>query len=685
MDFKKHPKTDFKPVDELTEEEAEKEIAALRDGIGYHDYLYYVKNKPEISDATYDKLFKRLQELEETFPRFKSEDSPTVRVGREPVSQLKKVRHTAPLLSLQAVLEEKDVKSFDQSLRRHSGDGPVRYALEPKFDGLSVEVVYEEGRFKYGATRGDGERGEDISHNLKTVGAIPLRLRASDAVPALLAVRGEIFMPRQGFIKLNRERTERDEEAFANPRNAAAGIIRQLDPKKAAGKPLDVFFYEILRIEQERQKPRTHGEALRLLADSGLKTSPLNGSADSLKGISAYHEKLAAQRDDLAYEIDGIVIKAEDYELRERLGVRERNPRWALAWKFEPKQEITTLEDIAVQVGRTGMLTPVALLRPVDVGGVTVSRATLHNEDEVHRKDLRLGDKVRIARAGDVIPEVIERIKQPGQPRGRPFSMPDRCPVCGTKLIKEGAYYFCPSNLSCPAQLIGHITHYASRNAMDIGHLGEKTARQLVDRGMVENLADLYALSKENLKTLEGFAEKSAGQLHEAIQQSRHARLDRFLYGLGIRQVGWHVARIAAQEFRSLSALRRADVDDLRKVEEIGDETAASLVRFFSNDRNRAILDRMLKLGLAIEDMPKRRGGLPLKGKTFVLTGSLEHYTRDEATAELERLGAHVTGNVSVNTDFIVVGANPGSKLEAAREHDIKQLDERDFEKLIGK
>jgi len=515
MDFKKNPETDFKDINRLGKDEAKEEAEALRKGIEYHNYLYYVKNQPEISDATYDKLLKRLQDLEEAFPELETPDSPTHRVGAKPVSKLKKVSHTAPMLSLNAVLEKDEVQNFVSFAQKNSPGEKAVFMLEPKFDGTSVEVVYENGTFKYGATRGDGETGEDISENLKTVHPLPLRLQEGNGVPALLAVRGEVFMVKKGFHQLNRERMEKGEEAFANPRNAAAGLLRQLDPKMVAGRPLDIRFYEVLNIENGEIE--SHREMLKEFSKWGLKTDPHNQACSSFDEIERKYRELLDSREGLEYEVDGLVIKLDDLKLRQKLGTRQRSPRWAIAWKFPPKQEISRVEDIVVQVGRTGKLTPVALLQPVDVGGVTISRATLHNEDEVHRKDIRAGDKVKVARAGDVIPEVVERIGEPGRKRGREFNMPQKCPACGGDVTREGAYHFCSAGLSCPPQLIGRIVHYASREALDIEGLSEKTARQLVEREMVKDIADLYRLSIDDLKELDGFAGKSATQLHDAI------------------------------------------------------------------------------------------------------------------------------------------------------------------------
>jgi DNA ligase (NAD+) len=681
MDFKKNPTTDFKETGKLDKEEAEKEIEALREGIEYHNYLYYVKNQPVISDATYDRLFRRLQELEEAFPQLQSPDSPTRRVGAEPVSKLKKVSHAAPMLSLNAVLEEKEVSNWVDFVKKNSNSPEIIFVLEPKFDGTSVEIAYENGLFKYGATRGDGGTGEDISENLKTIHSIPLRLQM-DSIPGSLAVRGEVFMLRKGFQELNKERVQNDEEPFANPRNATAGIIRQLDSKMVAGRPLDVRFYDVLSIGG--QELASHWEMLEQFSRWGLKIDPHNMKASSFENVKKGYQNLLNRREDLEYEIDGLVVKVDDLELREKLGTRQRSPRWAIAWKFPPKEEISRIEDIVVQVGRTGKLTPVALLQPVDVGGVTISRATLHNEDEVHRKDVRVGDSVRIARAGDVIPEVVEHIEERGRRRSKEFNMPKKCPACGSDVVREGAYHFCPAGLSCPPQLTRRIVHYASREAMDIAGLSEKTAKQLVDKGMVKNVADLYQLSVDDIRGLEGFAQKSATQLHDAIQANKNPRLDRFLYGLGIRHVGEHMALVLAGNFLSLDAIRRADRKELEIIPEVGPEVAASVEEFFGQEKTRKVLRRLLNAGIKVQDTPGKKGEMPLEGKTFVFTGSLDKYTRSEAEKTVESLGGRASSSVSGNTDYVVAGEGPGSKLDEAKKHGVKIIKETDFEKLIS-
>jgi len=681
MDFKKNPPRKFKDVDDMSAKEVKREIDALREAIEYHDRLYYVKNAPEISDARYDRLFHRLLDLEAAFPRYASEQSPTARVGAEPVGELKKVDHAAPMLSLNAALEEEKVKDFYDFVHRNVDHKTVGFVLEPKFDGLSVELVYEEGIFKTGSTRGDGRTGEDITQNLKTIHSIPLRLQKKNDLPDFLSVRGEVYMPKKGFRELNKRRVERGEEAFANARNAAAGTMRQLDPKAVSDKPLEVIVYDILRADEQTWS--THWEALNRLSEWGFKTGSHNQKTASFSKIKHYHEKRLSERETFEVDIDGIVIKVNDYGERKDLGVRQRSPRWAFAWKFPPQKEVTTLQEIVVQVGRTGMLTPVALLEPVEVGGVTVSRATLHNADEVQKKDLRPGDRVRIERAGDVIPEVVERIRRPGRKRAAPFDMPGECPVCESNVYREGAYFFCSGGLKCVAQLVSGIVHYASRDALNIEGLGEKTAADMVEKNLVTDISDLYGLSREDLEKLDGFAEKSARKLHEAIQKTREPALDRFLFALGIRHVGDRVARILAEKFGSLDNIQNVQKKDLLKIPEIGPEIAESVVQFFTQEVNIHVLKSLGDAGVFIQDFEKNKRRQSLAGKTFVFTGKLKHYTRKEAAEAVEKRGGRATSTVSGETDYVVAGENPGKKHEAAREENIKIIDEKEFEELL--
>lgn len=683
MDYKKNPHENFKDIQEMTEEDARREVEALREGINYHDYLYYIKNQPEISDALYDKLFRRLQELETAFPDLQNSDSPTMRVGAKAQSSLKKVKHASPMLSLNASLKTEEVKNFYDFVMRRLDAEKAAFVLEPKFDGFSVELVYEKGRLKTGSTRGDGETGEDITRNLKTIRSVPLQLRGnSRKPPKFLSVRGEVFMPGKRFQKLNKKRVETGEEPFANPRNAAAGTMRQLDPGKVADKPLDIVFYEILSMEGDI--PSSHMEVLEILPSWGLKTDKHFKKIVAFKEIEDYRQKLSKARDEFECEIDGIVIKLDNYEHRKILGVRQRSPRWAFAWKFPPREEVTRLEEIVIQVGRTGMLTPVALLQPVDVGGVTISRATLHNEDEVRKKDVRAGDLVRVARAGDVIPEVVERIREAEKKRGRAFSMPEKCPACSADVYKQGAYYFCSGRLKCPAQVIGGIIHYASRQALDINGLGEKTAKDLVSRDLVRDISDLYRLTIKDLLKLDGFADKSARQLHQAIQDSKNPSLERFLYALGIRHVGQRIARVLAGRFSDLEELKKADKDTLQKIPEIGPEIAQSVSDFFTQEHNLNVLKKLERSGMEVQKSWQGRQSRVLNGKTLVFTGRLEQYTRKQAQDIVEDLGGQAMSSVNSNTDYVVAGENPGSKYDEARKLGVEIIDEDSFIKLLS-
>lgn len=678
-DFKRRPQAKFKELEELTKKEAREEAEMLREGIEYHDYLYFEKDQPRISDALYERLFARLQALEEKFPELQSDASPTRRVGAKPTGKLKRFEHAAPMLSLQAVSHEKDVARFDEFVRQHVDDRPAHYFLEPKFDGVSVELVYKNGHFQRGATRGDGQMGENISANLETIKSVPKRLRSKRA-PRFLSVRGEAYLRKDAFQRMNKERIERNEEPFANPRNATAGILRRLEPLVVAQWPLQLVVYDVLKAEGGKLK--TQQETWKQLKRWGFKSGEPSRRASTLDAIVKFHQRLEEERDDLPVEIDGVVIKVDDLAVAEKLGTRHRSPRWALAWKFSPREEVTTLEEIVVQVGRTGVLTPVALVAPVDVGGVTVSRATLHNEREVRRKDIRPGDKVRIVRAGDVIPEIVERVKPPRNKRRAPFSMPRHCPSCGTKVVQEEPNYFCPAGLACPAQLIACVTHYASREALDIAGLGEETVRQLAERGRLKDVADLYHLRSVDLKTLAGFATKSATKLHRAIQDTRRPRLDRLLFALGIRHVGGRTARLLARKFGSLDKLREADEEQIAHT--VGPAVARSVVQFFHDKTNKRVLGRLAKAGIHAEQMPIQKERQSLAGKTFVFTGALSDMTRDEAQEAVEARGGRAASSVSESTDYVVAGEGPGSKLAAGRQKGVQILSEPEFYKMLG-
>jgi DNA ligase (NAD+) len=660
-------------------------IDALRQAIRRHDYLYYVKDRPEISDAEYDRLFKELCDLETAYPDLVTPDSPTQRIGAPPLEELGKVPHERPMRSLDSITDSDEVLAFDKRVRRELGVEAVEYTAEPKFDGLSVELVYDRGLFVRGATRGDGMTGEDVTVNLRTLRSLPLRLQAEAKPPEHLVVRGEVYMRLEDFQKLNRRLTERGEEAFANPRNASSGSLRQLDSRITKERPLVITCYEIM-VRSGSPAP-THWQELQALADWGLPVPAQRRLCPRVEDLIAFHAETEALRDTLPFEIDGIVVKVNRRDWQDALGEKSRSPRWAIAYKFAPRKGITQVQDIVVSVGRMGTLTPVALLKPVEVGGVTISRATLHNAAEVARKDVRIGDTVKVERAGDVIPDIAERVPVPGERRTAPFRMPAHCPVCGSAVAREGAYYYCTGQTSCPAQLKGALEHFASKTALNIEGLGKKTVAQLVDRGLVRDLADLYTLTKDRILALEGFADRSATLLLDAIEDSKRVRLDRLLIGLGIHQVGEHIARVLARRFGTLEAIMAADRKTFESVYEIGPEIAASLVSFFSEVHNRRVIERLRKLGVTIEAEEGRPAPAQterLRGKTFVFTGTMERLGREQAKELVERMGGRAASSVSKRTDYVVAGAEPGSKLDEARRLGVRVLTEAEFLDLIG-
>jgi DNA ligase (NAD+) len=666
----------------MTTADLQARVAALRDEIRRHDYLYYVKAKPEISDSVYDRLFQELSEIERSHPELVTPDSPTQRVGAAPLDSLKKVRHEQAMLSLDSIVERTDVLAFDQRIKRELQAGAVEYTAEPKFDGLSVELLYEDGVFARGATRGDGTTGEDVSINLRTIRALPLQLMPRTGYPPRLVVRGEVYMRLDDFQALNRTMAERGEEGFANPRNAASGALRQLDSSMTAARPLTLTCYEIMALSGKGLP--THWEELDALSRWGFPVPLHRRLCVSIEEAMEYHRDTETIRDSLPYEIDGVVIKVNRRDWQERLGYKSRSPRFAVAYKFTPRKEVTKVQDIAVSVGRTGTLTPLALLIPVEVGGVTISRATLHNADEVGRKDIRVGDTVRVERAGDVIPAIAERVPVPGEVRGEPFRMPSHCPVCGSNVAKEGAYHYCTGQSVCLAQLKGAIEHFASKSALNIEGLGKKTVAQLVDAGLVRSLADIYRLTKAQLLTLEGFADRSAGLLLQAIERSKTVSLDRFLMGLGIRQVGQHIAKVLAREFRSLSGLMEADENRFLQIPAIGPEIASSLVSYFSEEHNRRVIQELSDTGFTIEaPAASSSASGSLEGKTFVFTGGLKDLTREQAGQLVEERGGRVASSISKKTSYVVAGEEAGSKLEQAAKLGIPVLSESKFLALI--
>jgi len=662
--YVRDPDTDFAPADGLSEREAREQAERLREAIDYHDYRYYVANDPVIADRTYDALFGRLVELEDAFD-LDAENSPTKRVGAAPLDELESREHVTELLSLDSSADADEVREFDRRVREVVGD--PTYSMEPKFDGFSVEVVYEEGAFDRAVTRGDGVTGEDVSANVRTIRSVPLRL--PEDAPDFLALRGEVYMPRPGFVDLNERRIENGEDPFANPRNAAAGTVRQLDPAVVADRPLDVFFYDVLDASAELSSQH---EVWTLLDELGFRVTDWNDVGD-IEDFLDYRESVLDARDDLDFEVDGVVAKVDDFDERERLGETARHPRWAFAYKFPARTGQTTVQRIVVQVGRTGKLTPVALLDPVDVQGVTISRATLHNASQVRELGVAEGSVVEIERAGDVIPEVVAVVED----GDGDFEMPERCPVCDSAVQQEGEYHFCTGDLSCPAQLRRSLKHYCSRGAMDIEGVGEKVARRLVESGLVADLADLYELSVADLAAMEGFGERSAEKLIGEIEHSEDAPLSDFLFGLGIRHVGAERAVDLADAF-ALAELGTADRDDLLAVPDVGPEVADSVVSFFANERNQETLDDLLE-HVSPKRRDRERAG-DLEGLTFVFTGSVDGYTRRELADELERRGANVTGSVSGATDYLVVGDNPGDrKRRDAESEGVETIDSEAF------
>jgi DNA ligase (NAD+) len=663
---------------------AQARVDELRELIRHHDYLYYVQSRPEISDSQYDRLFQELQELEGQYPALLTFDSPTQRVGGAPLDQFSKVKHDRPLLSLDSLLDVEDVRAFDQRVRRELEVEHVPYTVEPKFDGLSVELVYEDGKFVRGSTRGDGVTGEDITLNLRTIRSLPLQLQPSSTLPNRIVVRGEVYLRLPDFQELNRRLTERGEDTFANPRNMASGSLRQLDPRLTAMRPLVVTCYDLM--VSSGSTFGSHWNAVSALATWGLPIPHLRQLCSSIDEVLVFHQAMAEKREGLPYEIDGIVVKVNDRSFQDRLGEKSRSPRWAIAFKFPARKEVTKVQDIVVSVGRTGALTPVALLDPVEVGGVTISRATLHNVEEVARKDVRVGDTVRVERAGDVIPDIVERIPVPGEKRGAPFMVPDHCPVCNSAVVQEGPIYYCTGQTVCTAQLKGGIEHFASKGALNIEGLGKKTVAQLVDEGLVKDFSDIYRLTKESILHLEGFAERSATQLLTAIEQSKTPSLERFLFGLGIHHVGSHVAKVLAKHYGGLEQVMTATEDELLHVHEIGPETAHSVVTFFAEPRNMAVLNQMKKLGVTVEEVSLDESARDKRfaGKIFVLTGGLDGFTRQEAKQRIERLGGRVTSSVSKKTDYVVAGTDPGSKIDEAKKLGVEILNEEEFKKLLN-
>ena len=666
-------------------EQASKRAAELREEINRHNRLYHVLDSPEISDAEYDALMAELRGLEQEFPELITPESPTQRVGAAPVEAFGVVEHPVPLLSLANVFSAEELEAWH---RRTSGLVPGRdmdFVCELKMDGLAVALTYIDGRLATGATRGDGYRGEDITPNLKTIRSIPLAV--SGDIPTRFEVRGEVFLSKKGFAKLNRQRAEEGLPLFANPRNAAAGSLRQLDPQVTARRPLDIYIYGLGYADGGQPMPGTHWETMQYLQSLGFKVSPYNARAATISDAEEYYRHWVERREELDFEADGIVIKVNSLATREELGTVGHDPRWAVAYKFPAVQATTRLLEIKVSVGRTGSLNPYAVLEPVSVGGVTIRRAALHNEEDIRRKDIRIGDTVVVQRAGDVIPEVVKPVESRRTGAEREFEMPDRCPVCGGEVLRpDGEVMSYCTNISCPARIEEQLSHFVSRGAMDIDGVGEKLAASLHRAGLVQKVADLYSLHlhRDVLLQREGMGQKSVQNILDAIEGSKQRPLERVIFALGIRHVGAEVAQILADNYDSIDKLSNASPEELMAIPAIGPKIAESIVAFFHQPANRDIIERLRQAGVKLEGEAQRGGDLPLAGKEFLLTGRLESLPRGEAEARIKELGGSVGSGVTRKTTHLVVGADPGSKLEKARTRGgIEELSEEQFLKLI--
>ena len=662
-----------------------KRVDELHSQIENHNYRYYVLDDPEVPDIEYDRLFRELQSLEKKHPKLITSDSPTQRIGAKPLKEFGEVKHKLPMLSLDNAFDGQEVTDFDRRIREKLNLDEIEYMAEPKLDGLAVSLLYEEGLLIRAATRGDGMTGEDISQNVRTIPSIPLRLMGKK-FPKVLEVRGEVYMTKKGFDQLNERARQKQEKEFANPRNAAAGSLRQLDPRVTATRPLEISCYSVGTVEGG-SIPDRHSLILEKLRSWGLRVNPEIQIVSGANGCLEYYQAMAGKRESLPYEIDGIVYKVDSIEQQKKMGFVARAPRWAIAHKFPAQEEITVIKDIEIQVGRTGALTPVARLEPVIVGGVTVSNATLHNEDEIKRKDVRVGDTVIVRRAGDVIPEVVSVVLAKRTKRARKFKMPTQCPVCQSEVEKEEgeATVRCVAGLYCPAQRKEAIKHFSSRRALDIEGLGDKLVEQMVSEGLINDIADLFSLKKEQIASMERMGDKSAENILRALKKSKATTLARFLYSLGIREVGEATAQTLADEMGTMDAVQHATEEQLLELPDVGPVVAAHIVSFFGEKHNRDVITKLQSSGLHWQEGITKSESDVLKGKIFVLTGTLSSMTRDEAKDRLHALGAKVTGSVSKKTSYVVTGAEPGSKLTKATKLGVAILEEKAFLKQLSK
>lgn len=660
-------------------------IKELRDEIERHNYNYYVLDNPIISDAEYDRLMSELLELESRYPELVTPDSPSQKIGGAVRDEFKKFVHPEPMLSLSNVYSVDEFIEFHSRVSKMLGDEDFEYVVEPKYDGLAVELIYENGILTVGSTRGDGMTGEDVTENIRTIKSLPLNLKRSKMadveIPQQLVVRGEVIIFKEDFRRLNERRLDDGESLFANPRNAAAGSLKQLDPKITASRPLKIFIYSNVKSLPEI---RSQWDFLNYVRDIGLPIAQYVKKVKGVDGVAEFYKEMEILRHSLRFDIDGVVVKVNHFEHQRLLGSIARSPRWAVAFKFPPVQETTIVEDIIIQVGRTGALTPVAVLKPVKVGGVTVSRATLHNQDEVDRLDIRVGDAVLVQRAGDVIPEIVKVIFERRHSGAKRFRIPDHCPICNTSVArdKDGAVLRCPNEF-CPGRIVEKIKHFVSRRAMNIDGIGERLIERLVlDTKLIRDVSDLYRITEDDLKGIEGFGDRSAKNVVSAIERSKNVTLRRFIFALGIRHVGENTAYVLAEHSRSIESLMSATEDELKGIPQIGDETASAVFRFFQSSENKELIKRLLRCGIRFEETSISSSG-PLSGLTFVVTGSLSRFTRDEVKDYIIRYGGKVLSSISKKLDYLVVGEDPGSKLEKARQLGIRIISEEDLRALV--